>query len=332
MKALRVHGFESLDDLRLDDVPVPEPRPGEVRVAVDATVPAFVDLLLARGGYQVRPALPFVAGSEFGGVIEACGSAVPAQLRPGLRVGGSTFAGAWAERICVPHQAVHLTADDVPAAEAAGLAAPFGTAHYALALRGHLRPTETVLVLGAAGSVGHAAVQVAKALGAHVIAGAGSAAKRRAAQDAGADQVVDTSAADWKAQIRAATASGSVDLVVDPVGGAATESAFRCLGWGGRHLVIGFTSGEIPSLRSNLALLKSASLVGVDIKQFGEREPAAAQANLARVFALHAQGRIRPLIARVLPVRAWREALSALQDRTSVGRIALDWSAAGRRA
>lgn len=329
MKALRVHEVRNPDGMRLDEIALPQPQANEVRVVVEATVLAFVDVLMARGGYQVCPVTPFIAGSEFGGVIDACGAQVPERLRPGMRVGGSTFFGAWAGSICVPHHSVHQTASTVPAVEAAALAAPFGTAHYALAQRARLQAGETVLVLGAAGSVGYAAVQVAKALGATVIAAASSAAKREAAQQAGADQVVDSSASDWKTQVRALAPGGAVDVVVDPVGGAATEAAFRILGWGGRHLVIGFTSGEIPTLRANLALLKSASLVGVDIKQFGEREPAAAQANLARVFELHAQGLLKPLIARSLPLDAWRQALAELQDRNTVGRVALDWPSAG---
>lgn len=138
-----------------------------------------------------------------------------------------------------------------------------------------------------------------------------------------------TARPDWKTQVRALARGGAVDVVIDPVGGAATEAAFRTLGWGGRHLVIGFTSGEIPALRANLALLKSASLVGVDVKQFGEREPAAAQANLARVFEMHAQGLLRPLIARSLPQYAWRQALVELQDRNTVGRVVLSWPDGG---
>lgn len=194
MKALRVHELHSSDGLRLDEIVCPEPQAHEVRVVVEATALAFVDLLMARGGYQVCPPTPFIAGSEFGGVIDACGADVPGWLRPGMRVGGSTFYGAWAGRICVPYRSVHQTADTVPSVEAAALAAPFGTAHYALALRARLQEGETVLVLGAAGSVGHAAVQVAKALGATVIAAASSAPKREAALQAGADQVVDSAA------------------------------------------------------------------------------------------------------------------------------------------
>jgi NADPH2:quinone reductase len=244
-----------------------------------------------------------------------------------MRVGGSTYVGAWAEVVCVPHHNVQQTADTVSAVDAAALAAPFGTAHYALVQRAKLQAGETVLVLGAAGSVGHAAVQVAKALGATVIGAASSAAKLKAVLQAGADHVVDSAAPDWKVQVRALASGGVVDVVVDPVGGTATEAAFRTLGWGGRHLIIGFTSGEIPSLRANLALLKSAALVGVDIKQFGEREPAAAQANIARVFEMYAQGLLKPLVAHSRPLEEWRQALGELQERNTIGRVALLWPA-----
>ena len=325
MKALRVHELNSDDAWRLDEIDCPVPRAHEVRVVVEATALSFVDLLMARGAYQVSPPVPFIAGSEFCGVIDACGADVPGLLRPGVRVGGSTFFGAWAGRICVPFRSVHRTADSVPVVEAAALAAPFGTAHYALALRARVQEGETVLVLGAAGSVGHAAVQVAKALGATVIAAASSASKREAALQAGADQVVDSATPDWKAQVRALARRGVVDVVIDPVGGVATDTAFRTLGLGGRHLVIGFTSGEIPALRANLALLKGASLVGVDLKQYGEREPDAAQANLERVFEMHAQGLLKPLISQSLPLAAWRQAMVALHDRSTVGRVVLCW-------
>ena len=218
-------------------------------------------------------------------------------------------------------------ADDAPPGtppeQGALIPAPYATALYALDQRGHLAPGETVLVLGAAGGVGWAAVQLAKALGARVIAAGSTAAKREAAREAGADEVVDVRDGGWKDAVKRLTGGRGVDVVVDPVGGEATETAFRTLGWGGRHLVIGFAAGSIARLPANLALLKGAALVGVDVRQFGERQPDAAAANLQRVFALYAQGRLLPRIAQVLPVAQYREAIALAQAADTVGRVVL---------
>ena len=169
-----------------------------------------------------------------------------------------------------------------------------------------------------------ACVQVAKALGATVLAGASSAEKMRLAMEEGASQSVDTSRGEWRSAVQAAAPQG-VDVVVDPVGDALTETAFRTLRWGGRHLVIGFAGGAIPSLRTNLPLLKGASLVGVDVRQFREREPDRARANLAETVAMFADGRLRPRVARVYPASDWEKGVLQAQDTATVGRVVLDW-------
>lgn len=327
MRALRVHGFEGWHQWSLDEVAAPEPGSGQVRIAVEAVAPSFVDLLYARGGYQLKPVLPGIPGSEFCGVIERIGPGVAdARLTPGTRVTGFSFGGVWAEQLCVAASHVQPLAAGAVAAEAAALAGPYGTARYALVGRAGLRAGETVFVLGAAGAVGMAAVQVAKALGARVIAGASGEAKGQAACAAGADAAVDLSQPGWRERLKAVAPGGTVDVVVDPLGGDYTEPAFRSLGWGGRHLMIGFAGGGIPALRGNLALLKGASLVGVDARQFMEREPAAAAANLQAVCALYAQGRVRPLVQAQYPFERWREALAAVEDRRTIGRVALLWN------
>lgn len=323
MKALRCHDFESLDRIRLDEIEMPDPAAAEVRVRVRAVAVSFVDLLVAEGRYQLRPQPPFVPGSEFAGVVDAIGAGYRGGLRAGDRVCGSRFLGIWAECANVPARAVQRIDDAMPFEQACALTMPYGTALYALRERGQLCAGETVLVLGAAGSVGYAAVQVARSLGARVIAASTARAKRQPLLAAGADDFVDLSDPQWKDAVKALTGSRGVDVVVDPVGGALTDPAFRTLGWRGRHLVIGFAAGDIPALRSNLALLKGASLVGVDLRQFAEREPDAHAALLCDVVALHRQGVLRPLVAHVLPIERFGEAFARVKDRATVGRVVL---------
>lgn len=326
-KALRVHGFDGLHQWRIEDAPLPEPGPGEVRVRVAATAISFVDLLFARGGYQIRPALPLTPGTEFSGVISACGPGVAARLRPGVPVCGTAFGGAWAEVVRASAGAVQALPAGLDLPAASVLPITYVTALYALRERGHLQPGETVLVLGAAGGVGMACIQVAKALGAHVIAGASSEAKRQACRQAGADAAVDTARADWRDAVQA-SAPGGIDVVADPVGGQLTETAFRTLRWGGRCLVLGFAEGAIPSVRTNLPLLKGAAMVGVDVRQFREREPERAQTCLADVVTLFASGALRPRIAQVFPATEWAHAIAAAADRSGVGRVVMDWGRA----
>lgn len=321
MKALQVLGYGPNDRISLGEIPTPSPGPGQVRVRVHACGISYVDLLLARGAYQVRPTPPFVPGSEYSGTVDAVGPDTPTTLRPGDTVCG-TRQGAWAELVCVPADRAHGVPAGADMDEAGVATASAYTALYALRERAHVQSGETVLVLGAAGAVGHAAVQVAKALGARVIAMGSSAAKRSAAQAAGADAVVD-SATDWKDTVKQAAGRGGVDVVFDPVGGAATDTAFRTLGWGGRHLMVGFAGGEIGSLKTNLAIVKGASLVGVDVRQFGEHEPARAAALQRDCVAWFGQGRVRPLVRCVMPVERFEEAAELAQDRAGIGRVVL---------
>ena len=326
MQALRVHGFEGRERWRLEAIPAPRPGVGEVQVRIAATAISYVDLLFARGGYQIRPPLPLVPGTEFAGVITACGPGVGAPLAVGQPVTGTVFGGAWAEYACAPAHAVVPLPVGADLRAASTLPITAATAVYALKRRAQLQCNETVLVLGAAGGVGLASVQVAKALGATVVAGT-SARKLQAALDAGADHAVDTTQADWRMVLKACAPEG-VDVVVDPVGGALTESAFRSLRWGGRHLVVGFAEAEIPALRTNLALLKGAALLGVDLRQFRERAPAQAQDNLADTAALFAQGLLQPRVAQVHAVADWARAMEAAAERATIGRVVLDWTRA----
>ena len=321
MQVLRVHDFNAQP--RLDSVPSPAPGPGEVRLAVQACGVSFFDLLIARGGYQWRPPLPFVVGSEFAGVVDALGEGAEASFALGDRVCGTASIGAWAQQLCLPVTALQAVAPQASIDEAAVLNTPYGTALYGLRERGQLQPGETVLVLGATGSVGYAAVQLARALGARVIGAATGAAKCAATRQAGAHEVVDLADDGWKDQVKALARPRGVDVVFDPIGGAAMDTAFRTLGWGGRHLVVGFASGQIGSLRGNLTIVKGASLVGVDLRQFREREPEAAQRLLQDVAALHRERRIQPLIAARFPIAQHAEAFALAQARDTVGRVLL---------
>lgn len=208
-------------------------------------------------------------------------------------------------------------------AEAAVFPVSYSTAWHALVDRAQLRAGETVLVLGAGGATGYAAVQVARHLGARVIGSASSEAKRAFARTGGTDAVVEARAENWREQVREANGGKPLDVVFDPIGGAATDPAFRCLGWGGRHLVVGFTAG-MTALRTNLALIKGASLIGVDIRQFGEFEPDKASANRDRIFALAAAGAFKPAIAARFPLEQFAAAMNEAATGQSAGRIVLD--------
>lgn len=331
-RAWRVHGYEPGSQPSLDWLPLASPGPGQVRIRVLASAVSFVDLLLAGGGYQWKPPTPFVPGSEFSGVIDALGTGDTLGLRVGDRVCG-THQGSWTDMLCLPATAVGRlgNADQAPkdrdwAIEAAALMAPYATALYALRERAHLRAGETLLVLGATGSVGHAAVQLGKVLGARVIAAASTSAKRAAALAAGADAVIDTSD-DWKDEAKALAGKAGVDIVFDPVGGEATDTAFRTLGWGGRHLMVGFAGGQIAALKTNLAIVKGAALLGVDYRQAGARAPAITRQVQQDVLRLYADGRIRPRIHTTMALERLNDAAVLVRLRDTLGRVVLDFQA-----
>lgn len=305
----------------LREVPAPPLRDGQVRVEIRAAGISFVDVLTASGNYQVKPPVPFVPGSEAAGVVLEVGEGVTA-LAPGDRVVCTGWGGLFATEAVLPQRMVRPLPDGIGFAEAAVFPVSYATAWHALVDRAAIRPGETLLVLGAGGATGYAAVQVAKHLGARVIASASTEGKRTLALAGGADVAVDARADDWRDQVKAANGGKPVDVVFDPVGGAATDAAFRCLGWNGRHLVVGFPGG-MTTLRTNLALIKGASLIGVDIRQFGEYEPDRADANRAETFRLTAQGVLRPAIAQSYPLDQFRTAMTEAARGESAGRIVL---------
>jgi len=305
----------------LRDVPRRPLATGEVRVAVQAAGISYVDVLIAAGDYQVKPPVPFVPGSEAAGIV--------IETAPGVTdvaTGDPVICGGWhgqfAEECVLPRDAVTLIPAGIDLIEAAIFPASFSTAWHALVDRAQVQSGETVLVLGAGGATGYAAVQVAKCLGAYVIASASTPEKRAVAAEGGADATVDARAADWRNAVTAANGGRAVDVVFDPVGGAATDLAFRSLAWRGRHLVIGFPGG-IASLRTNLPLLKGASLIGVNLREFYINEPDKAAANMTQILKLASEGRLRPAIARTYPIEDYALAMADAAKGESAGRIVL---------
>lgn len=320
--AITVTEFGAPDRLQLRPRDPGAPGPGDVRIAVAAAGISYVDVLVGKGEYQVKPPLPFVLGTECAGVVEAVGDGVDPGLI-GQRVCAAAFIGAFGQAVHFPARSITLLPPSMSFEEASVFRVSYGTAYHALVQRGRLEVGETLLVLGAGGAVGSAAIQLGKALGAYVIASASSADKRSLALEAGADMAVDARSPHWRDDVKAANGGRPVDVVLDPVGGEATEPAFRSLAWKGRLLVIGFAGGGIAKLPVNLALLKGAALIGVDIRQFGEYEPEVQAANMEALFALHAEGKLRPPIARVYPLTDYVAALQAAFSGHVAGRIVL---------
>jgi NADPH:quinone reductase len=297
------------------------PGPGQVRVAIKAAGISYVDVLTAAGQYQVKPPLPFIPGSECAGLVEALGEGVEG-FAVGDAVVGSNWGGLFADVANLRASGLRQIPAGLSFAEAAVLPVSYYTARYALVERAQLQPGEALLVLGAGGATGYAAIQLGKHLGATVIASASSEDKRALALAGGADIVIDARAADWRDQVKAARGGKGIDVVFDPVGGEASEPAFRSLGWNGRHLIVGFPGG-IAALKTNLPLLKGSSLIGVDLRQFGVYEPAKAEANSRAVFELAASGILRPAIAKSYPLEDFVVAMNNAAGGKRAGRIVL---------
>jgi NADPH2:quinone reductase len=297
------------------------PKEGEVRVVIKAAGVSYVDVLTAMGKYQFHPPLPFIPGSEAAGVIEALGEGVTQ-----FAVGDRVFCGGMGGLFAEVNNFNTATMNKIPGTmlfeSAAILPVNYMTAHYALADRARAKPAETLLVLGAAGGTGFAAIQVGKYLGLKIIASASSEEKRAAALAGGADSVVETGAKNWRDQVKAANEGKPIDIIFDPVGGDATELAFRNLGYDGRHLIIGFPAG-IASLRTNLPLLKSASLVGVQMRDHSIQRPAEAEENRRKVMELAGEGIFNPAIAKRYPLADFAPAMNEAFSGKAAGRVLL---------
>jgi NADPH:quinone reductase len=322
MKAVVARALGPPENFILEDVDAPPPGPGQIRVDVHVAGVSYVTALVAAGRYQVKPPLPFTPGGEFAGIVAAIGSNVT-DFAPGDRVLGAGMGGGFAEAATIPATAALRIPASMSFETAAVFRVAYGTAYHALVQRAALRAGETLLVLGAAGAVGEAAIQVGKALGTRVIGSGSTEGKRAAAAGAGANDTLDSHALDWRDQVKRLTSNRGVDVVFDPVGGAITERAFRALGWRGRHLVVGFAAGSIPALPVNLALLKGAALVGVDYRQFRELEPEQEAANLVALFDLHARNLLNPTIGRVYQFSEFAAALRAASENGPPGRVLL---------
>lgn len=312
MKAILCKAHGPPESLVIEDIPTPTPGENEVLVQVNAAALNFFDTLIIQGKYQVKPVFPFSPAAEIAGTL-ADGSRVMAYIGHG---GAREFAVAPRDRI-VP------IPDGLSDEAAAGLSVTYGTTLHALKDRARLRPGETLAVLGASGGVGQAAIEIGKAMGAKVIACASSAPKLDAAAALGADALVNYETEDLKDRLKALTGGRGADVIYDPVGGAQTEQALRAIGWGGRFLVIGFASGDIPKLPLNLVLLKSCDVVGVFWGAHVEREPDLHRANMRQLLSWAEQGVIRPHVYRTYAPEHIAEALGALQRREVVGKAIL---------
>jgi len=322
MKAVLARTFGPLEQLVLEDLPPKNAGPGEVAITVRACGVNFFDALIVQGKYQSRPPLPFSPGGEVAGVVRGVGAGVSG-FADGTRVLAFTGHGGYAGEVIVDAASVVALPEQMDFVTAAGFPITYATSCHALKDRGQLRSGETLLVLGAAGGVGLAAVEIGKILGARVIACASSDEKLALAREHGADALINYAASDLRERIREVTAGKGVDVVYDPVGGGYAEPALRSLAAGGRYLVIGFASGEIPKIALNLLLLKVVSLVGVFWGAFAKAQPQRNAANLAELFRWYTQGRLRPHVSATFPLERYREALDAVVQRKVVGKVVL---------
>lgn len=323
MKAIVCDEFGSPDALEVrSGVSVPAVTRGHLLIRVHVAGVSFVDMLIASGRYQFKPQLPFTPGSEFAGTVEAVGEGVE-NFKPGDRVVASAFTGGFSQYALAAAPSATKLPDGVDFETATIFRVNYTTALFALKQRGLLKPGETVLVLGAGGGIGIASIEIARLMGATVIAAASSEEKRAYALSRGADHAVDPQAEDFRDEIKRLTGGKGVDVIVDPVGGALSELAFRSIAWEGRHLVIGFAAGDIPRLPLNLTLLKGAEVRGVDIAQVPRRAPQVAEENLRQLFDWIVDGRLHPEAGVVFPFEKAGEAMAALMERRAMGKLLL---------
>ena len=323
MKAIVCEAWGPPSSLQLRELPSPVPGPGQVLVRTRVAAVNFPDALMVAGKYQFKPEFPFSPGGEFSGEVIAVGSEVT-RLQVSDRLVGITPFGAYAQEVVVDAaNTIPLPADisDEDLELAGSFVLTYGTSLHALKDRAQAQAGETLLVLGAGGGVGLAAVEIGKLLGMRVIAAASSAEKLAAARAMGADDTIDYASEDLRERIKAITAGRGVDVVYDPVGGDFAEPALRSVGWRGRYLVVGFAAGEIPKIPVNLLLLKGSALVGVFWGDFVRREPALNAGNMTLLFTWLRERRIHPLISKRYPLSQASQALDALLARQATGKL-----------
>ena len=322
MRAVLCNAFEGIKALTLAEAAEPHPAPDEVLVDVHATSVSYMDYLMTCGLYQMRPALPYIPGTDAAGVVVACGNDVR-RFRRGDRVSCEGWVGGFAERMVAKESSAALLPVNVDFVVGSAILQSYLTAWYALIERARLQAGETVLVTGAAGGIGLACVELAHLLGARVIAVVGSAAKAAVVRKHGAAEVVDYSREDVSQRVKDITGGEGVDVCVENVGGTLFTTLARLMRWNGRLMPIGFTSGEIPSLSMNLPLLKNYSIVGVFVGPWKDRFPDKAIHAAKTIMAWVSEGKLRPHIDRVLPLEHAAEAMSAIMNRNTQGRIVL---------
>lgn len=311
-----------IDALTWTELPTPQPGAGEVLVKIHAASLNFPDLLIVQNKYQIKPALPFVPGSEYAGVVEAVGQGV-SHLKIGQTVACLSGTGGFATHTLAPAALCMPLPPGFPLVDAAAFIMIYATSHHALLDRAQLKAGETVLVLGAAGGVGTSAIQIAKACGARVIAAASSADKCALCISIGADASINYSSENLREAVKTLTHGKGPDVIYDPVGGDYTEPAFRSIAWRGRYLVVGFAAGPIPSLPLNLALLKGASVVGVFWGDFAKREARANAAMMGELAQWYGQEKIKPVIDRTLPMAELKAAFAHMGSRGVKGKLVM---------
>jgi NADPH2:quinone reductase len=322
MRALVCKEFGPTENLALEEVDTPTPGKGEVLMEIKATGVNFPDVLTVQGKYQFKPELPFIPGAELAGVVTAVGEGVTSR-KVGDKVIVTTQIGAFAEQCVVNEHTTFEMGNTMSFEQAAGFAITYGTSYYALKQQANIQPGETLLVLGAAGGVGIATIQIAKAMGATVIAAASSEEKLDFACEAGADLRINYSTENLKDKVKELTGGKGADVVYDPVGGDFSEQAFRAIAWDGRFLVIGFASGPIPAMPLNLALLKGASLVGVFWGSWAARAPMESRKNFDELIAMIDGGKFSPLVTEVYSLDDYKAAFASISERRAKGKVIL---------
>jgi NADPH:quinone reductase len=311
-----------VDSLQWKELPTPAPKAGEVLIETKAASLNFPDLLIVQNKYQFKPALPFVPGSEYAGVIAAVGEGVT-HLMPGQSVACLSGTGGFGTHAIAPAALCMPLPPGFSHVDAAAFIMIYATSHHALIDRGQLKAGETVLVLGAAGGVGTSAIQIAKIMGARVIAAASTDEKCKLCTSIGADATINYGRDNLRESIKALTDGKGPDVIYDPVGGDFAEPAFRSIAWRGRYLVVGFASGPIPSLPLNLTLLKGASLVGVFWGDFSRREPKANAAMMAELARWYGEGKIKPVIDSTMPMAELKAAYARMGSRAVMGKLVM---------
>lgn len=322
MKAVLCKAFGPAESLVVEELSSPEIKKNEVLLDVHAVGINFPDTLIIEGKYQFKPPFPFSPGGEASGVVSAVGEKV-SDFKVGDRVMALTGWGSCAEQVAVPAYNVLPMPDLMDFTTAAAFSMTYGTAIHALQQRGALQAGETLLVLGAAGGVGLAAVEIGKAMGARVIAAASSAEKLEVARQAGADELINYQTEDIRERLKTLTKGQGVDVIIDPVGGDLFETVFRSIAWNGRMLVIGFASGTIPALPVNLPLLKGAAVIGVFWGSFAQRQPQANVDNFQQLFTWYAQGKLKPLVSKTFALEDTGKAINTLAARKAVGKLVI---------